>query len=179
MNSNNQFKKIIPSLITIIRIFLAPLFLLTFLNNQIVLSIIIYILAVVTDAIDGYIARAMDYSTSTGAYLDIIADLILVLTGFIAFIIKGIYPIWILIVIGAMFLQFVITSRTKTPVYDPIGKYYGSFLFLVIFITLINSIFNNSFLNVILLILIIIFTIISFISRLFFIIKSNKVKNSK
>ncbi len=132
-----------------------------------------------TDAIDGYIARAMDYSTSSGAYLDIIADLILVLTGFIAFIIKDIYPIWILIVIGAMFLQFVITSRAKKPVYDPIGKYYGSFLFLVIFITLINSFFNNSFLNGILLVLIIIFTIISLISRFFFIIKSNKAKNSK
>lgn len=176
---NNSLKKSIPSLITIARIIIAPLFLITFLNNDLLLSIFIYVLAVATDAIDGYLARILDSSTSLGAYLDIIADLILVLSGFIAFIIKGIYPIWILIVILAMFLQFIITSRARILIYDPIGKYYGSFLFLTIFITLINAIFNNSFLNTILLILIVIFTIISLISRLYFIVIANKSKNSK
>lgn len=173
----NILKKAIPSLITIIRIILAPFFIITFINNYLVLSTFIYFLAVATDAIDGYLARILDSSTSAGAYLDISADLILVLSGFTAFIITGIYPGWILLVIIFMFLQFIATSRAKIPVYDPVGKYYGAFLFLIIFSTLLNLILiNNSFLNFILLILILIFTIISVISRLFFIIKyKNKI----
>jgi len=176
-NRKDILKKVIPSLITIIRIFLAPFFLITVLNNYFDLSIFIYVLAVATDAIDGYLARILDSSTSSGAYLDIIADLILVSTGFSAFIIIGIYPTWILVIILLMFSQFIITSRAKKPVYDPVGKYYGAFLFLIIFTTLINLILiDNSFLNFIFLILIVIFTIISVISRLFFIIRSNNLR---
>lgn len=175
MIQNKLLKDTIPSLVSIIRIILAPLFLITFLENNLILSICIYSFAVITDAIDGYLARILDSSTSLGAYIDITADLILIFTGFMAFTLNGIYPYWILILIIIMFLQFIITSRFKVPVYDPIGKYYGAFLFLVIFITLISDIFHNSFLNYILLILIVIFTIISLISRLFFILKRKKI----
>lgn len=175
MIQNKLLKNIIPSFVSIIRIILAPLFLITFLENNLSLSIFIYSFAVITDAIDGYLARILDSSTSLGAYIDIIADLILILTGFVAFILNGIYPYWVLILIIIMFLQFIITSRFKVPVYDPIGKYYGAFLFLVIFITLISNMFYNTFLNYILLILIVIFTVISFISRLFFILKRKKI----
>jgi CDP-diacylglycerol--glycerol-3-phosphate 3-phosphatidyltransferase/cardiolipin synthase len=165
MISDKRLKNAIPSLVSIIRIILAPLFLIAFLENNLILSICIYTIAVATDAIDGYLARILDSVTPLGAYLDITADLILILTGFVAFII-------------IMFLQFIITSKFKVPVYDPIGKYYGAFLFLVIFITLIADIFHNNYLNYILLILIVIFTAISLISRLFFIIKlKNQTKN--
>ncbi|PKL66998.1 MAG: CDP-alcohol phosphatidyltransferase family protein [Methanobacteriales archaeon HGW-Methanobacteriales-1] len=178
MISDKRLKNAIPSLVSIIRIILAPLFLIAFLENNLILSICIYTIAVATDAIDGYLARILDSVTPLGAYLDITADLILILTGFVAFTIKGIYPYWILILIIIMFLQFIITSKFKVPVYDPIGKYYGAFLFLVIFITLIADIFHNNYLNYILLILIVIFTAISLISRLFFIIKlKNQTKN--
>jgi CDP-diacylglycerol--glycerol-3-phosphate 3-phosphatidyltransferase/cardiolipin synthase len=174
---NYRLKKAIPSLISIIRIFLAPFFLITFLDNYLVLSLLIYVLAVATDAIDGYLARILDTSTSSGAYLDITADLILVLAGFSAFIITGIYPIWILLIILLMFLQFIITSKAKKPVYDPVGKYYGAFLFLIIFVTLINLILiDNQFLNFIFFVSTVIFTIIAVISRLFFIIPSNKLR---
>ncbi|MDP3485252.1 MAG: CDP-alcohol phosphatidyltransferase family protein [Methanobacteriaceae archaeon] len=168
---DKRLKNAIPSLVSIIRIILAPLFLIVFLENNLILSIVIYIIAVATDAIDGYLAIILDSVTPLGAYLDITADLILILTGFVAFTINGIYPYWILILIIIMFLQFIITSKFKFPVYDPIGKYYGAFLFLVIFITLIADILHNTYSNYILLILIVIFTAISLISRLFFIIK--------
>ncbi|MDO9045552.1 MAG: CDP-alcohol phosphatidyltransferase family protein [Methanobacteriaceae archaeon] len=175
---DKRLKNAIPSLVSIIRIILAPLFLIVFLENNLILSIVIYIIAVATDAIDGYLAIILDSVTPLGAYLDITADLILILTGFVAFTINGIYPYWILILIIIMFLQFIITSKFKFPVYDPIGKYYGAFLFLVIFITLIADILHNTYSNYILLVLIVIFTVISLISRLFFIMKlKNQTKN--
>lgn len=167
MNFNNRLKGIIPSMFTIIRIVLVPFFLYAFFSNLKIFSIGIFILACLTDAIDGYLARKLDVSSSFGAYIDVTADFILILTVFSAFIIKGIYPIWTLFIIVFMFLQFILTSKTKIPVYDPVGKYYGLFLLLIIFITLLSS---DNIINSILLLSMVIYTIISIISRLLILI---------
>ncbi len=164
-----DFFKKIPSAISILRIILAFVFLFFFLNDKLVLSVIIFIFAIFSDALDGYLARKFDIDTSFGAYLDITADFFLVLIAFSSFILKGIYPVWILFLIILVFLQFIITSKFKILVYDPIGKYYGSFLFIIILITLISPNTVYGFL----LDIIIIFTLISLISRcLFFIFKN-------
>lgn len=173
MKFNNKLKGSIPSMITIIRILLVPIFLYAFFSNLKIWSIGIFILACLTDAIDGYLARKLDASSSFGAYLDVTADFILISTGFSALIIKGIYPSWTFFIIVFMFLQFILTSKTKIPVYDPVGKYYGLFLLLIIFITLLSS--ENS-IHLILLLLLVIFTIVSIISRLIILMRRNKVQ---
>ena len=175
MMKKNYFN-LIPSGITISRIILAFIFLFLLLNNQLRLSIAIFIIAIFTDALDGYLARKLDAKSSAGAYLDIFADFFLILIAFIAFIFSGIYPYWILILIILVFLQFLVTSKYKILVYDPIGKYYGAFLFIIILITLISPDTYYGFL----LAIILIFTLISLISRyLFFIYKNKDNKNNK
>jgi CDP-diacylglycerol--glycerol-3-phosphate 3-phosphatidyltransferase/cardiolipin synthase len=42
-----------------------------------------------------------------------------------------------LLLIVAMFAQFVLTSRLARPIYDPVGKYYGVFLFCAVGVTLV------------------------------------------
>jgi CDP-diacylglycerol--glycerol-3-phosphate 3-phosphatidyltransferase len=166
--SNYRVKSLTPSIITSIRIILAPIFFLTVINDLLIYSLVIFLFAMVTDVLDGYFSRKWDVSSSKGAYFDITADFILVLSGFSAFVIKDIYPSWILIIILFMFIQFIITSRSKNPIYDPVGKYYGAFLFITIFTGLIT---NNFTINMFLTILILIFTVISITSRLLFIFK--------
>ena len=165
---------LIPSFISSIRIVLAPLLFLSFYNDMKVLSFILFISAVLTDALDGYLARKLDVTSNFGAYLDTAADFILILTAFSAFVITGLYPYWIMILIIFMFLQFILTSGIKTPVYDPFGKYYGSFLFLSLRNTLIfsNNININFFLG-----LIGIFSVISLITRFLFITQQKKLFN--
>jgi CDP-diacylglycerol--glycerol-3-phosphate 3-phosphatidyltransferase len=172
--SNFRVKRLTPSIITSIRVILAPIFFLTILNNLLEYSLIIFLFAMGTDILDGYFSRKWNVSSFKGAYFDVIADFILVLAGFLAFAIKGIYPYWILVVIVFMFIQFMVTSRLKNPIYDPVGKYYGAFLFIAIFIGLIT---NNSTINMILTVLILIFTVISITSRILFVLKSNKYGN--
>lgn len=165
---------LIPSFISIIRIALAPLLFLSFFNDFKVFSFIIFMSAILTDALDGYLARKLDVTSNFGAYLDTAADFILILTAFSAFVITGLYPYWIMILIIFMFLQFILTSGIKTPVYDPFGKYYGSFLFLSIGITLLFSM--NIIINI-LLVLIVIFSVISLITRFLFITQRKKLFN--
>ena len=171
MKSKFTIEKLIPSGITALRIVLAPFFFLAVINDFFLYSIGIFVFAVATDAIDGYFARKWSLKSLNGAYFDVTADFILILAGFSAFVIKGIYPFWILFIIIFMFLQFIITSKSRIPIYDPVGKYYGSFLFLTIFIGLTT---NNPYLNSFLTILIIVFTFISITSRFIFIIKHYK-----
>ena len=160
---------LIPSIVTSIRVILAFILLYYIINDFILLSIILFLIAIFSDAIDGYLARKLSLSSSAGAYFDIIADFILVLNAFIAFVIIGIYPYWIIILIVLVFLQFIVSSKFNVLIYDPVGKYYGSFLFLMIFITLLPLNFINYYL---LLIIIVLFSFISLISRyLFFILK--------
>ena len=166
--SENRVKNLTPSVITSIRVILAPILFLTIITNFLLYSLIIFLLAMVTDFLDGYIARKWDVCSSKGAYFDVTADFILILAGFSAFVIRDIYPFWIILILVFMFIQFIITSKSKILVYDPVGKYYGVFLFITIFIILIV---NNSTINLLLEILIVIFTVISVLSRLLFILK--------
>jgi CDP-diacylglycerol--glycerol-3-phosphate 3-phosphatidyltransferase/cardiolipin synthase len=158
-------KKFILAGITFIRIILAPLFFFTIINDLYVYSIGIFILAGASDMIDGLYARSYGLNSPKGAYYDISSDFIFILAGFSAFVVNGIYPYWVLIIIVVMFLQFLATSTSRTQIYDPVGKYYGSFLYLVIIISLIII---NPLLYSMLTILIIIFTLTSLMSRLIF-----------
>lgn len=76
--------------ITILRILLAPLFLgaLIYLSPERsylqTLSILVFLLACTTDAMDGYLARRLDQKTVLGSYIDPLADKLLLLSGFLA-----------------------------------------------------------------------------------------------
>ena len=159
---------LIPAGISILRIALAFLVFYSFLNNLQLWAISIFVFAVLTDFIDGYLARKLKASTNWGAYLDTFADFILILITFTAFAIDGLYPYWLLILILFMYLQFVLTSGLKKPVYDPLGKYYAALLFISVAITLILPL---NVICTILLVIIVIFSLISFLNRFFIIMR--------
>jgi len=98
----------------------------------------LFLLACATDLLDGYLARRWEVCTSAGAYLDASADLLVVLAAMAALARHGLYPLWSLYLIACMFAQFVLTSRLGRPIYDPVGKYLGAFLFVVVGITLLR-----------------------------------------
>lgn len=113
----------LPNKITISRIFLIPLFLIVLTINfdwgeinignntlpvtQLVGSII-FIIASLTDWLDGYIARKYNLITNMGKFLDPLADKLLVSAAFIMLIELQIAPAWIIIVIISR--EFAITG---------------------------------------------------------------------
>lgn len=168
--------KFIPSLITSLRIIFSPLFLYVFFLNFKAISFLIFMFLSVTDLLDGSIARKLDSTSPKGAYFDTIADFIMILTAYSAFVIKGIYSYWMLLLIIFMFLQFIASSKIKMPVYDPVGKYFGAVLFGGVLITLL---FESAVIYDIITIFIFIFAIISLLSRyLSLFIKWRKLKQS-
>lgn len=128
---------IVPSVISSIRIGVLP-FLLYFLNQgELTLALVLFLFAASTDLIDGYLARKLKSTSREGAYFDATIDFIFITSIFILFVTQGLYPPWILVIMVFSFTQFIITSLRRAKFYDPLGKYFGSLLYIAIGITLL------------------------------------------
>jgi phosphatidylglycerophosphate synthase len=130
-------KRVLPSVVTLIRLAAAPLFYYIFLHCSCVLAIIVFALAAFSDVLDGFLARRLGVSSDAGAYFDVIADFVLVVAAFAAFSRRMWYGWIVFVPILASFACFVLSSGAKRPVYDPVGKYMGGFLMAMIGLTLL------------------------------------------
>ena len=162
MHPDDRRWAFIPCVVTGLRVAVAPLFVYTLSNCQATSAFGLLLFAAFTDVLDGYLARKLGACSIFGAYFDATADFLFILIAFGAFVMQGVYPAWTLLVIGGMFLQFVLTSRLGQPVYDPVGKYYGMFLFVV---TGVTSILSNSVVCDVMLVGILGLTVVSAVSR--------------
>ena len=88
-----------------------------------------FLFLLLSDLLDGYLARRFEVSSRFGTYFDVTADFILVFCMFIVFGSKGFCADWIMVLIVAMFAGFVLTGLSSSRIYDPVGKYYGSLLY--------------------------------------------------
>ena len=77
----------LPNKITLARIFMIPLFVVIFylpvIPYNYLIAAVVFVLAALTDALDGHIARSRNLVTNLGKFLDPIADKVLVSTAFI------------------------------------------------------------------------------------------------
>ena len=120
----------IPNVLTIFRILLTPIFILCLFYNYPyarLWALIIFIVASITDAVDGYYARKYNQVTRHGQFLDPLADKILVSSAFISFAILDLVPYWMvaLIVFRDLFvtgLRMVMESQGLTMITSRIAK---------------------------------------------------------
>lgn len=99
----NQWMASLPNLLTWLRIVLTPVFVLLLLTGGVaarVFALLVFIIASVSDAYDGYLARKYDVVSKWGKFLDPLADKILVLSAFGAFWVLEYFPLWMLLLIA-------------------------------------------------------------------------------
>jgi len=92
----------LPNALTIFRVILTPIFIYLLFNSSMysnLSALIIFILASVTDAFDGYYARKYNIETEFGNFLDPLADKILVSSAFISFYFLDLIELWMVVVI--------------------------------------------------------------------------------
>ena len=128
---------VIPALISSLRFAALPLFFYLYNRGSITTSVILLAFCVATDFLDGYLARQLHVSSRFGAYWDATTDFILIIGIFGIFYSKGYYPAWLLVLIAVSFAQFLATSYFSKKVYDPVGRYFGSALYIGIALTLL------------------------------------------
>lgn len=92
----------LPNLLTLARIFLVPFFLLAFLTRLPYGELVaagIFIVAAITDGVDGYLARKNKEITRLGKFLDPLADKLLVSAALIALVELGELSTWVAMVL--------------------------------------------------------------------------------
>jgi len=96
----------LPNKITLSRIFLVPLIMALYLIDAIpygkLIATILFVVASVTDFLDGYLARKNNQVTDTGKFLDPIADKLLVMAGILIIIVDLVLPLYVYILICAL-----------------------------------------------------------------------------
>ena len=85
----------IPNLITILRIILVPIFVIYMISDRTLGALIIFIIASISDALDGFLARVFHQKSNLGAHLDPLADKILLMTAYITLAILKMIPSWL------------------------------------------------------------------------------------
>jgi CDP-diacylglycerol--glycerol-3-phosphate 3-phosphatidyltransferase len=96
-----------PTIITFSRILLIPVFILV-ISTKPLLGTVIFLVAVLTDTFDGYLARKSKQVTKFGVLLDPLADKLLVISALVVLVDMGFIEAWIAIVIIAR--EFIVTG---------------------------------------------------------------------
>ena len=127
----------IPTFTSSLRIVALPLFVILFIQGNLAACLGLLAFCAATDFLDGYLARKMKATSRFGAYYDATTDFILMFGIFAFFYFVGDYPIWLLVLIAAAFIQFIATSFYSKKLYDPVGRYIGSALYIGVVLTLL------------------------------------------
>lgn len=102
----------VPNLLTVIRIFMAPVFLVFLINESIphhfLWSFIIFTVASITDFVDGKLARKNNQITNLGKLLDPLADKMLTTAALLGFMQYGLCDIWVLMIV--LTREFTVTG---------------------------------------------------------------------
>jgi cardiolipin synthase (CMP-forming) len=89
----------IPNLLTLLRIILSPLIVILLIQGAFFKALIAFMVAGITDALDGFLARVLHQQTILGAYLDPIADKALLASSFITLSVLHIIPGWLTVIV--------------------------------------------------------------------------------
>lgn len=90
------------NIFTSLRVFIAPAFFYFIITGNALhtrIAVLLFGVAALTDFFDGYVARKFGEVTDLGNFLDPLADKILVLSAFFAFVFLDIIPLWLVLVI--------------------------------------------------------------------------------
>ena len=111
----------IPNLITLGRIFLVPVVVWAIASNTMWFAFVLFLVAGVSDAVDGFLAKRFRMTTELGAYLDPLADKALIVSIYLTLGINGDIPRWLVIlvvsrdilIVGGIILSWLLGNPLK------------------------------------------------------------------
>jgi cardiolipin synthase len=112
----------LPNTLTVARIIIIPMFITAVIYQKHRSALCLFVIAALTDLLDGFIARRTNQKTALGQFLDPLADKFLLVSSFILFSVQGWIPLWLtitvisrdFIVVIGWFLLYLLTNRATT-----------------------------------------------------------------
>lgn len=105
----------VPNLLSLLRMGLVPLFIIAVINGDARKALVIFAVAGITDAVDGFIARVWKQQSLLGTYLDPIADKLLLTSAFVTLSIPSLnpgtqIPLWVTVLVIARDVMLVVMA---------------------------------------------------------------------
>lgn len=138
----------LPNKLTVVRMVLVPFFVASLLlsgSNESLkwVALVLFVVASLTDFLDGYIARKYNLITNFGKFMDPLADKILTISGMICLIELGRIPSWIVVIIVAR--EFIISGFRLIAAENGVviaanywGKFKTTFQMIMIILMIVN-----------------------------------------
>lgn len=142
----------IPNFLSLLRIILVPVIVIFLIQDEYLKALMVFVAAGLTDALDGTLARLLNKQTELGAFLDPLADKILLSTSFIALSIFGLIPSWLTVIVisrdviilaGIMTLSLMSVKYEIKPIF--ISKVTTTLQICTIFLALFLKKFSFDF----------------------------------
>ena len=160
----------IPNLLSIIRIGLVYPILNNIYLSNFELSIIFFIIAAITDALDGFLARKMNWQTYLGTLLDPVADKLLLSGTIFILWLNQLIPFYIFVIFISRDIAILLgaaiqmtLNESDTPLPNLLGKLTTSLQIIYIATVFLKEIFNIKFSLYVLDIFIIFITLLSLV----------------
>ena len=111
----------LPNFITIARFIMVPFVVLAMINGEMLVAFALFLLAGVSDGLDGFIARHFDQKSELGAWLDPVADKFLLVSVFVMLGWLDVLPSWLVIfavsrdalIVGAVVLSSLLDNPVE------------------------------------------------------------------
>ncbi len=111
----------IPNIISLMRLLATPIVVWLILSDELATAFVLFIVAGISDAVDGFIAKRFNAQTMIGAYLDPISDKVLLVAIYVALGASDLLPTWLvilvvsrdLLIIGGALLLFTLDYQLK------------------------------------------------------------------
>ena len=139
----------IPNLIIALRFILViPISIYIYQENYF-LALVLFIIAGISDGIDGYLARRFNWTSDFGQFADPLADKCLILATLLALAFSERLPLWFvytmltrdgIILVGSMMYLLLFDNNQALP--NRWGKHYTGWTIALFIIVLVNSSFN-------------------------------------
>jgi len=114
----------IPNIISVIRILLVAPIVYLLLNERYNTALLLFVVAGLSDALDGFLAKRYDWSSQLGSFLDPLADKLLLVSCFLVCVFTGLIPNWlfalilardIIVAFGALVYHFMFEEFQGDP----------------------------------------------------------------
>ena len=135
----------IPNILTVIRILLTPLFVIFLLKDLFHFALLVFTIAAISDGLDGLLARYFNQFSVLGAYLDPIADKLLLASAFVSLAVLKVIPAWLAVIVLSRDILIVtgiaVFALTDIPIeMNPslVSKWTTVAQFLTILLTLLD-----------------------------------------
>jgi cardiolipin synthase len=110
----------LPNLLTLSRIALAPVLILTLRDDDYTLALVVFVIAGLTDGLDGLIAKRLHATSRFGAILDPLADKILLVSAYVMLTVLEQLPFWLMLTVAFRDLLIVGGYLAYTSLVGPV-----------------------------------------------------------